>query len=68
MHDGRPNASPVSRVLLSLGRNRFRDSWMCGGLSMLIKLKLYVQMDIYKGKMIKIFFARIASIITGEQS
>ena len=46
---------------------RFVDVW--GVKYMLIKLKLYVQMDIYRGKMIKIFFfTRIACIITGEQS
>ena len=33
---------------------RFVDVW--GVKYMLIKLKLYVQMDIYRGKMIKIFF------------
>ena len=45
---------------------RFVDVW--GVKYMLIKLKLYVQMDIYRGKLIKIFFMRIACIITGEQS
>ena len=36
---------------------------MCGGLSMLIKLKLYVQMDIYKGKMIKIFLRELLLLL-----
>ena len=33
---------------------------------MLIKLKLYVQMDIYRGKMIKIFFLRELLLLLRE--